>query len=301
MISFGSPWALALGASAVALAAWVTAERRRRQRIPALAVAGHRDVFWPGVALSLLGLAAAWVGVAAPRKVVPASTGSAGLDVLLLLDASGSMGEREGDGSTRMQTAARVAARFAASRPTDRIGLVGFAGRATVLAPLTSDHAAVVRLADSIQPNALGRGTAIGDGLAVAVERLRHVPRGSAAVVLVSDGQSNAGAIDPASAAAGAADLGIPVDAVAVGDGAAASRGEGVLRRVAAITGGHFVRSADAEGLAAVFADLARLRPSPAPVEGSSTWDDLAHLPARWAALLLFSGAALQLLGGRAW
>jgi Ca-activated chloride channel family protein len=301
VISFASAWVLAIGAAVIALATWVTAERMRRQRVPALAVAPGKDFFWAAVTLSMLGLAAAWVGAAAPRKAVPAPSGGAGLDLILLLDASGSMGEREGDGPTRMRTAARVAARFAASRPTDRIGLVGFAGRAVLLAPLTSDHAAVVRLADSIQPAALGRGTAIGDGLAVAVERLRAVPRGSAAVVLVSDGQSNAGAIDPASAAAGAADLGIPVDAVAVGEGSAASRGEAVLRRVAAVTGGHFVRATDADGLAAAFADLARLRPSPAKVEGSSTWDDLAHLPARWAALLLLSGASLQLLGGRAW
>lgn len=301
MISFASPWVLALGGAAVVLAAWVTAERRRRQRIPALAVASRWDVFWPGVVLSLLGLAAAWLGAAAPRSAVPASTGGAGLDLILLLDASASMGEREADGATRMQTAARVAAHFVASRPTDRIGLVGFAGRAAILAPLTSDHAAVVRLAESLRPATLGRGTAVGDGLAVAIERLRSVPRGSGAIVLVSDGQSNAGAIDPASAAAGAADLGIPVDTVAVGEGAAAARGEAVLRRVAAVTGGHFVRAADTGGLAAAFADLARLRPSPAPAEGSSTWQDLAHRPARWAALLLLSGALLQLLGGRAW
>ncbi|MEW6336441.1 MAG: VWA domain-containing protein [Acidobacteriota bacterium] len=301
MISFASPWVLALGAAVVAAAAYVTSERRRRQRIPALAVVPTRDAFWPGVVLSLLGLAAAWGGAAAPRTIVPAPSGSAGLDIVLLLDASGSMGERDARGSTRMRAAARVAARFAASRPTDRIGLVGFAGKAAVLAPPTTDHAAVVRLADSLQPAALGRGTAIGDGLAVAVERLRSVPRGSAAIVLVSDGRSNAGAIDPASAAAGAADLGIPVDAVAVGEGDATARGESVLRRVAAVTGGHFVRATDTEGVAAAFADLARLRPSPAPVEGSTTWADLAHVPARWAAVLLLAGAVLQLGGGRAW
>ncbi len=204
-----------------------------------------------------------------------------------------------------MTDARRAVARLAAARADDRLALVAFGSRAAVVSPLTRDHAAMVELVSRLEPSALGGRTAVGDGLAVALDLLRETAPGRAGIVLVSDGESNAGAVEPLTAAQAAADRGVAVDAVAVG-GAAGDEGPGrinepLLRRIAARTGGRFVRAADQGSLAEAFADLARLRPTVRRARVGVTVDDRSAAPAGWAAGLLLAAALLDAAARRAW
>lgn len=307
MTDFAHPWVLVLAVLTPAAGGALLLWRRHHQRVPAATVVrrfpdGLTEAL--AVMLSLAGLAAAWVAAAGPRRAAPAAPAPVGLDLVLVLDASGSMGRRGDAGDSRLDEARGVVDRFLDSRKSDRIALVAFARQAAVVAPLTHDHATLRRLSGALAPGNLGRGTALGDALAVALARLSATPRGSGAIVLVSDGLSNAGALDPRTVAAAAAARGIGVDTVAVG-GSTPSRGEGpdrlLLRDLAASTGGHYLTASDTSGLTMAFAALSRLRPSPRREASSLTWEDLAHVPAAWAAATLLLAGGLDLAGRRVW
>jgi len=306
MIDFAHPALLVVAALAPLAALALLLVRRRRQRVPALAVSRPRFgriLDGAAVTLALAGLTAAWVAAAGPRRPAPAAPAPAGLDLVLLLDVSGSMGRPTGGGESRLAEALKVVDRFLDSRPVDRVALVAFANRSAVVAPLTRDHAAIRRLSRAVTAGALGRGTALGDALAVAKGRLDGSPRGSGAIVVVTDGLSNAGALDPRTAAVALAALGIPVDTVAVGTAGASADGpdRALLRDVAVATGGHHLVARDATALEAAFAELSRLRPSPRPDEGAVAWEDRSHRPAGWAAAALLLAGSLEMAGRRVW
>jgi Ca-activated chloride channel family protein len=212
------------------------------------------------------------------------------------------MGRPTGGGESRFAEALKVADVFLDSRPADRVALVAFAHRSAVVAPLTRDHATIRRLARALSAGALGRGTALGDALAVAKGRLDGSPRGSGAIVVVSDGLSNAGALDPRTAAVALAGHGISVDTVAVGAGAPADGPDrALLRDLAAATGGHHLVAGDAAALESAFAELSRLRPSPRAGEREVAWEDRSYLPAGWAAAVLLLAGSLEMAGRRVW
>jgi len=305
MTDFARP-ALLVVAALAPLAALALLLVRRRQRVPALAVSRPRFgriLDGAAVTLALAGLTAAWVAAAGPRRPAPAAPAPAGLDLVLLLDVSGSMGRPTGGGESRLAEAMKVADRFLDSRPVDRVALVAFANRSAVVAPLTRDHATIRRLARAVTAGALGRGTALGDALAVAKGRLDGSPRGSGAIVVVTDGLSNAGALDPRTAAVALAALGIPVDTVAVGAAGASADGpdRALLRDIAVATGGHHLVAGDDTALEAAFAELSRLRPSPPGGEGAVAWEDRSHQPAGWAAAALLLAGSLEMAGRRVW
>ncbi len=305
MTSFARPWLLALALAAPAALAWLTAHRRRRQRVPSLALApGGARLAALAPAAALLGVAAAWLAAAGPQRVFPRDVSSSARDVVVVLDVSSSMGAGE-PGRDALSDARGAVARLAAARTGDRLALVAFGTRAAVVSPLTRDHAALLALASRLEPAALGGRTAIGDALAVALGLVRSSAPGRAGIVLVTDGESNAGALEPLTAAQVAAERGIAVDAVAVG-GAAGDEGPGrinepLLRRIAERSGGRFVRARDERSLAEAFADLERLRPTVRRADLSVTVDDRSAAPARWAAALLLLAALLETAGGRAW
>ncbi len=305
MNGFAHPWLLPLAAAAPLLLAWLTVRRRRHQRVPALATAGRRvRVGQAALPLALLGLAAAWVAAAGPVHLFMSQSPSTGRDVVVLLDVSASMGAG-GPGGDALAAARRAVQTLAAARRDDRLALVAFGAQAAVVSPLTRDHATLVALMSSLAPAALGSRTALGDGLAVALELLHESARGSAGVVLVTDGESNAGAVDPLTAAEVAADRGIPVDTVAVSGGEAEGGSgrvnETLLRAIASRTGGRFVRARDGAALAGAFANLARLQPVPKAAEPRAVAEDRSAVPAGWAACLLFAAALLDTAGRRAW
>ncbi len=305
MNGFAHPWLVPLAVAVPLLLVWLTAHRNRHQRVPALATASRRlRLAQVAPALALLGVAAAWAAAAGPARLFMSRARSSGRDIVVLLDVSGSMGAR-GKGGDAITAARRAVQTLAAARRDDRLALVAFGARAAVVSPLTHDHATLTALMSNLAPAALGPRTALGDGLAVALELLRGSARGSAGIVLVTDGESNAGALDPLTAAEVAADRGIPVDTVAVsGGGAEGGSGrmnETLLRAIASRTGGRFILARDAAALSAAFADLARLQPVERPAAPRATAEDRSAVPARWAACLLVAAALLDAAGRRAW
>lgn len=305
MSGFARPLLLPLALLAPVALTWLTLVRRRHLRAPSLApVRRPRVVADLATVLALAALAVAWLAAAGPRDASLRDAPSVGRDLVVLLDLSASMGARDhqGDG---FAAARRVVERLAELRKHDRLALVAFGGKAAVLSPLTGDHATLLTLASSLAPATFGRETAIGDALAVAVEQLRNTRRGSGGIVLVSDGESNAGALDPATAAEVAADRGIPVSTVAVGPepraGEPTQVNEALLREIARRTGGEFARARDAEALTAAFEHLAALEPGVRPAPARRIWIDRSEAPARWAAVLLLAAALAELVNRRAW
>jgi len=281
MFRFAAPWILTL-APVVLVATWFLARRRRR---------GDARLALPAASLKLrigtspwqlLDLAMPWlrglvlllvlVALARPQAGTRLeSISTHGVDIVMALDVSSSMKAEDFPGN-RLAEAKRVVERFIAGRPTDRIGLVIFAGLAVTRCPLTLDHQMLLQFMEEVDFAPEDQdGTALGMGLASAVNRLRKSDARSKVVVLVTDGRNNRGQIGPQAAADAARAIGIRVYAVGVGTEGEApvpiDRGplgrryvmqrvdldEPLLREMAQQTDGRYFRATDAEGLAAVF------------------------------------------------
>jgi Ca-activated chloride channel family protein len=213
-----------------------------------------------------------------------------GIDIELLLDISGSMAAEDFLPQNRLAVAKQVVKQFVAGRTGDRIGLVVFSGTAMTRAPLTTDHAMLQLLVDSVELNSLPDGTAIGVALAAAAARLRGSPAKTRVMVLVTDGGNNAGEIDPLSAAAMCKGLGLKVYTVGVGTAGRvpvpmAMRNpetgqievhrqlmnvavdEELLRQIAHRTGGRTWKARDLRSLQDVFHEIDRLEKTPLEVK----------------------------------
>lgn len=193
-----------------------------------------------------------------------------GIDIVLALDVSGTMlaADFEPD---RLVAAKEVAAKFIADRPNDRIGLVVFAGESYTQSPLTTDKAALQTLLAQVKFGVVEDGTAIGMGLATAINRLRESDAKSKVVILLTDGVNNAGQVAPMTAAEIAAEYGIKVYTIGVGKRGYAPYpyydawgnvryqqqkveiDEQTLTDIAAKTGGEYFRATDKRALADVY------------------------------------------------
>lgn len=230
---------------------------------------------WQGGVL----LAAIWacltLAVAQPRRIelLPDRSAS-GRDILLALDMSGSMATPDFalDGATvpRLAAVKRVASQFIAARGGDRIGLVVFADRAYVAAPLTHDLPAVTRALDEAQIGLTGRSTAISDGLGLALKRVSAESSPSRVIVLLSDGRDTAARLDAVQVARLAAGMGVRIHSVALGPEDLESRPAArdavdiaALRSIAAAAGGETFRVRTTADLEAMAATLDRLEPNP--------------------------------------
>ena len=140
-----------------------------------------------------------------------------GVDILLVLDTSGSMQAQDFKPNNRLDAAKEVVKEFISKRTNDRIGLVAFAAQAITQCPVTPDHHVLNRLIDEVEIGMLEDGTAIGIALATACNRLKNSQAKSRVVVLLTDGQNNAGSVDPTTAAKVARSLGIKVYTIGVG------------------------------------------------------------------------------------
>lgn len=227
-------------------------------------------------------LALAWVFLCAalsrPQELgVPVTPPHQARQMMLAVDLSASMTETDmqlgGQVVDRLTAAKAVLADFLDRRQGDRVGLLVFAERAYALTPLTADLATVRdQLRDAVVGLA-GRQTAIGDALALSVKRLREQPLGQRVVILLTDGESNAGSITPEKAAELAAATGVRVHTIAFGGAGGYSMfgiplpgggdeiDETALRQIADKTGGRFFRARDADELAGIYAELDRLEP----------------------------------------
>lgn len=139
-----------------------------------------------------------------------------GIDIMIALDISGSM-LAEDFKPNRMESAKQTALEFISMRPGDRIGMTVFSGQSFTLCPLTTDHVRLKELVAGAGPGMVEDGTAIGDGLATAINRLRESQALSKVIILLTDGINNAGAIDPLTAAEIAAMYGMRVYTIGVG------------------------------------------------------------------------------------
>jgi Ca-activated chloride channel family protein len=270
-------WFLAL--AALPLIFWL----RGRRRVPVLlvpfAAAWHRASLaapsrWP-VGLAFTGLVLLIVALARPQKIEDKrEVHSQGYDIVLCIDLSGSMLAedyvRDGERINRLQAIKPIIQAFIDKRPADRIGVVLFSGRAYTMAPLTFDHDWLSKQLERIRIGMIEDGTAIGDGLGIALTRLEQAKRESAGkrqgafIVLLTDGANNRGALSPQQATELAKSRGIPVYTIGAGqDGLVpypvfddhgrristrripADLDEGALREIAAATGGKFFRAFD--------------------------------------------------------
>jgi Ca-activated chloride channel family protein len=139
-----------------------------------------------------------------------------GIDIVMALDISSSMLAQDLR-PDRLEAAKNVALEFFRGRPDDRIGLVVFAGEAFTQCPLTTDKKVIEEMMDDIKSGIIEDGTAIGDGLATAVNRLRESQAISKVIILLTDGQNNAGSLDPVSAAEIAKIFGIRIYTIGAG------------------------------------------------------------------------------------
>ena len=173
-------------------------------------------------AMRWLTLALFIVGLARPQFVESeTSVKASGIDIVVAIDLSGSMEaedfELKGQRVNRLEIEKDVLKKFVEKRPGDRIGLVAFAGKAYVAAPLTLDHDFLQSNIDRLELHTIEDGTAIGSGLSAAVNRIRELKSKSKIVILMTDGVSNAGKVPPLTAAEAAQALGIKVYTIGVG------------------------------------------------------------------------------------
>lgn len=283
-------WLLAL--LALPLVVWL----RGRRRVPVLlvpfAAAWHRPSLaapgrWPA-ALVLAGLALLVVALARPQRVEDRrEVRSEGYDIVLAIDLSTSMRaedfEKDGERINRLQAIKPVIQAFIERRPTDRIGIVLFSGRAYTMAPLTFDHDWLARQLARVRIGMIEDGTAIGDGLGVALTRLEQARRDAAGrrigafVVLMTDGANNRGALQPLQAAEIAKSRGVPIYTIGSGKEGyvpvpiyddqgrkvtyrrmLSDLDEGTLREIATQTGGKFFRAADTGTIESAFRAIDR-------------------------------------------
>ena len=222
------------------------------------------------VALVLLIIAAA-----RPQSVEhETKTITEGIDIVMALDISGSMLARDFK-PDRLTSAKRVASEFVATRTGDRIGLVVFAGEAFTQSPLTTDQSSLQTLLGRIKSGVVEDGTAIGNGLATALNRLRESDSKSKVVILLTDGVNNRGQISPLTAAEIAKELGVKVYTIGVGRNGEApyplfdERGrevqtvtmkveidEEILRKIASETGGEYFRATDELSLIKIYEQI---------------------------------------------
>ncbi len=203
-----------------------------------------------------------------------------GIDILLVLDISESMRAEDFEGANRIQTAKSVVNAMLEKRLTDRendrIGLVVFAGESFTLCPLTLDYSVLAELLSDVEIGQLEDGTAIGEALATATQRLRASKSETKIVILLTDGENNAGSINPGAAASLAHADGIKVYTIGMGKEGGARipyadttfgkryrevltyLDEDTLKQIAQTTGGRYFRATDTQSLKQIYTEIDR-------------------------------------------
>jgi Ca-activated chloride channel family protein len=279
----------------------VEGTRRQKVRVALMALA------W--VALCVAAARPTWVGEPLPQPVE-------GRDLMLAVDLSGSMAREDftvgGRPADRLTVVKEVAEDFIRRREGDRVGLVLFGTRSYLQAPLTFDRPTVATLLDEAEVGLAGEETAIGDAIGTAVMRLRDRPAESRVLVLLTDGASNAGALEPLEATKLAADEGIRIHTIGVGADRLAVRtafgdrivnpsadlDEETLWEIAEVTGGEYFRAKNIEGLANVYRRIDALEPTGGEPGFLRPTKSLFHWPLGLALVLSLSIAAGHALVG---
>lgn len=264
-------------------------------------------------ALSIAALVLLSIAAARPQTVRAVEEPTMTRNLMLALDTSKSMATADFSvgyrAVSRMAGAKEVTVQFINARKGDRIGVVVFGQNAYVQAPLTLDHGLVAQLVEKLDVGVAGDGTALGDGLGLALKRLSEIPAESKAVVLMTDGVSNSGQVNPIKAAKVARDLGVKVHTIGIGSSGdsripgsilgspffqprQAEFDEKTLREIAEVTGGVYFNADSAKSLEAVYAEIDKLEKTAAdsPIREVPTE---MFLPFAVAGLLCYMAYAL--------
>ncbi len=236
-------------------------------------------------------------------------TQASGIDIMLAIDVSRSMLAEDftigSQRANRLEAVKRVAEQFIKQRPNDRIGIVAFAGQPYLVSPLTLDHDWLIRNLDRVQIGLVEDGTAIGSALASAANRLKDKEAKTKLIVLLTDGDNNAGKVQPLTAAEAAKALGIRIYTIGAGTRGMAPYpvtdpfgrtfyqkmpvviDEDTLKKIASISQGEFFRATDTQSLEEIFNEIDKLEKTRIEVERIAQYRDLFP----W-----FLGAGLLLL-----
>lgn len=282
-MAFANPGYLFLLLLLVPMAAWYI--YRLRQHEASLQVSSTRAMtgdswrtYLLHVPFALRLIAVALISVALARPQLTnrwQKESTEGIDIMMALDISGTM-LAEDLHPTRLEAAKQVASQFVLERPNDQIGLVVFAGESFTQCPLTTDHAVLVNLFKAVHYGMIEDGTAIGLGLANAVNRMKDSPTKSKVIILLTDGSNNRGDIDPLTAARIAQTFGIRIYAIGVGSYGQSMAtmqtpygprrvtvngefDETTLKQVAQTTGGEYFRATDNNSLKLIYEQIDKL------------------------------------------
>ncbi len=233
-------------------------------------------------------------------------TNSEGIDIVLAVDASTSMLAKDFV-PDRLSVAKEVGAEFIADRTGDRIGIVVFAGESFTQSPLTTDQSSLQTMIGRIRSGVIEDGTAIGNGLATSINRLRESDAKSKVIILLTDGVNNRGEISPLTAAQIAKEMGIKVYTIGVGKQGTApypvfdERGrevdvvnmkveidENTLRQIAELTGGEYFRATNKQTLEAIYDNINTLEKSLVEVENFTIHHEEYLIFVLWALTALF-------------
>ena len=243
-------------------------------------------------------LALFFIALAQPRLIKGESSSRAsGIDIVVAVDLSGSMAaedfELNGKRANRLAIAKDVLQKFIDNRPTDRIGLVAFAGRAYIASPLTLDHDFLRQNLDRLYLGMIEDRTAIGSALTSALNRLRDLQSKSKIVILMTDGQNNAGKVPPLTAAEVAQTLKVKVYTIGVGTRGTAPMpyvdafgqkqyqqvpvdiDEETLTKMADRTGGKYFRADNSASLRKIYSEIDRLEKTEVDVKKFRQYEEL--------------------------
>lgn len=253
--------------------------------------------------LRWLALACFIIALAQPRKILSETkVNASGVDIVVALDMSGSMSAEDdgfvlnGQQTTRFLLAKDVLKKFIARRPNDRLGLVIFATHAFVVVPPTLDHEFLLSNLERLEMNMDGfddHSTAIGSALTTALNRLRDLKSKSKIVILMTDGENNAGKVPPLTAAEAAQALGVKVYTIGVGTRGEARMqqvdmfgqrryikipvdvDEDTLTKISNMTSAKYYRADSSETLRKIYADIDRLEKTDAEVKKYTQYNEL--------------------------
>ncbi len=264
------------------------------------------------IVLQMAGIALLVVALARPQSSSSwENVTTEGIDIVISLDISSSMLARDFK-PDRLEAAKDVATKFISGRPNDKIGLVVFSGESFTQCPLTTDHAVLINLFRDIQCGMIEDGTAIGNGLATAVFRLKESDAISRVIILLTDGENNRGEIAPVTAAELAKTYGIRVYTVGVGTVGTAPYpvqtpfgtqlrdvevkiDEETLQRIADITDGQYFRATDNNSLVQIYDEIDKLEKSKIEVKEFSRKQEEYQRFALFGGLILLAGLFLKI------
>ena len=292
-------WLLALPLLLAALYVWrELSGRRPHLRVPTaapwlqgggtpLAVLRHLPAVLRTAALCLI-----IVALARPRSSTEIEKiDSEGIDIVFVMDVSTSMLARDFT-PDRISAAKDIAIEFISQRPSDRMGIVVFAGESYSQCPLTTDRATLINLMKEVQTDLIEDGTAIGNGLATAVARMMDSEAPSRVVILLTDGVNNSGEVAPQTAAEIAKTYGVRVYTIGVGANGMAPYpvmtpwgvemqnmqveiDEELLKGISEATGGRYFRATDNTKLAEIYSEINKMEKARTSVDSFPVYKEL--------------------------